>query len=114
MNNCKAKSSLHLSTNGGGMTITKEADVIGLYPDGCDSTVYYDTRAMTNILTFKKLAKIYQITCNSDLLKTFTVHCKSHGLVDLYFTMHPCSLHTLKQENAGSMLIHTLEDNLKL
>ena len=77
------------------MTITKEADVIGLYLDGCDSTVYYDTGAITNILSFKKLAEIYQITYDSDVLKTFTVHCKSNGLVDLHFTMHPCCLHIL-------------------
>jgi hypothetical protein len=36
----KAKSSLHLSTNRGGMTINQETDVVGLYPVGCDSTVY--------------------------------------------------------------------------
>ena len=110
----KAISSLNLSTNGGGMTITKEADVVGLYLNGRDSMVYYDAGAITNILSFKKIAIIYQITYESDVSKTITVHCKSHGLVDLYFTMHPCSLHILKQENAGSMLIHTLEDNLKL
>ena len=70
------------------MTITKEADVIGLYPNVCDSTVYYDTRAITNILSFKKLAKIYGIKYDSDVLKTFTVHRKSRGLVDLYL---PCT-----------------------
>ncbi len=102
----KAKSSLHLSTNGGGMTITQEADVVGLYPVGCDSTVYYNTNAITNILSFKKLEKIYQITYDSDVSKKLTVHCKSHGLVNLHFTMHSCSLHIiLEQENAGSMFI---------
>ena len=95
------------------MTITKEADVIGLYPDGCESMMYYDTGAITNILSFKKLAKIDQITYNSEVSKMFTVHCKSHGLVDLHFTMHPCSIHILEQENAGSMFIQTVEDNLK-
>ena len=64
----KAKSSLHLSTNGGGMTITQEADVVGRYPVGRDSTVYYDADAITNILSFKKIAKIYQITYDSDVL----------------------------------------------
>ena len=59
------------------------------------------------------LAKIYRITYDSDVLKTFTVDC-SHGLVDLHFTMHPCGLHILEHENAGSMFIQTVEDNLKL
>ncbi len=59
----KAKKVLHLSTNGSGMTISKEADVIGLYPDGLSGytdggvgTVYYDKKAIANILSFKKLA----------------------------------------------------------
>jgi len=30
----KARKTLHLSTNGGGMVISQEADAIGLYPDG--------------------------------------------------------------------------------
>ncbi len=29
----KAKKKLHLSTNGGGMVISLEADVLGLYPE---------------------------------------------------------------------------------
>ena len=74
------------------MTITQEADRVGMYPVGCDSTIYYDTNAITNILSFKKLEKIYQITYDSDVSKTFMVHRKRHGLVDLHFTMHPCGL----------------------
>ena len=35
----KAKKNLHLSTNGGGMVISREADVLGLYPKGYDDTV---------------------------------------------------------------------------
>ena len=37
----KAKRDLVLSTNGGGMKISQEADVTGLYPVGHDDTVYY-------------------------------------------------------------------------
>ena len=96
------------------MTITQEADVVGMYPVGRDSTVYYDVDAITNILSFKKIAKTYWITYDSDVLKTFTVQCKSHGLVDLHITMHPCGLHILEHENEGSMFIQTVEDNLKL
>ena len=77
----KAKSSLHLSTNGGGMTITQEADVVGLYLVGSDSTVYYNTDAITNILSFKKLAKIYWIIYDSDKSKTFTIIARVMGLL---------------------------------
>jgi hypothetical protein len=73
-NSRKAKKDLHLSTNGGGMIISKEADVSGLYPDGYDDSVYYNVRAITNILNFKKLARVYRITYDSEVAMTFTVH----------------------------------------
>jgi hypothetical protein len=105
---------LQFSTNGGGMSITHKAAVKGLYPEGCNSTVwYYNTGAINNILSFKKLAKIYRITYDSDVLKTFTVHQKSHGLVNLHCTMHTCGLHILEHGNAGSMFVQTVEDNLR-
>jgi hypothetical protein len=110
----KAKKNLHLSTNGGGMVISREADVSGLYPDGYDDTVYYGVRAITNILSFKNMAKVYRINYDSDVAKTFTVHRESHGLVDLHFTMHPCGLHLLEQPKKGSVFILTVDENKKL
>ena len=56
----KVKRNLHLSTNGGGMVISLEADVLGLYPEGYDDTVYYDKDVIMNILSFKKLATVYR------------------------------------------------------
>jgi predicted RNA-binding protein with PUA domain len=110
----KAKKNLHLSTNGGGMVISLEANVLGLYPEGYDDTVYYDKDAITNILSFKKMARVYRITYDSDVSKTFTVHRESHGLVNLRFTMHPCGLHVLEQPNQGSMFILTVEENKRM
>ena len=75
------------------MVISRKADEQGLYPKGYDDTVYYNVDAITNILSFKKMAKVYRITYDSEVSKTFTVHRESHGLVDLHFTMHPCGLH---------------------
>jgi hypothetical protein len=110
----KAVRTIHLSTNGGTMKITCEADVPGLYPVGSDATVYFDHDTITNILSFKKLAKKYRITYDSDMEKTLIVHRKAHGLVDLHFSMHPCGLHILKQVEPGKMFVQTVEDNLKL
>ena len=56
------------------MVISHKADVLGLYPDGYNDTVYYDMDAITNILSFKKMAKVYCITYDSEVSKTFTVH----------------------------------------
>ena len=110
----KARKNLHLSTNGGGMVISREADVLGLYPKGYNDTVYYDIDAKTNILSFKKMAKVYPITYDSEVSSTCTVHQESHGLMDLHFTMHPCLLHVLEQPKQGSMLILTVNKNKKL
>ncbi len=96
------------------MKIICEADVPGLYPVGSDATVYFDHGAITNILSFKKLAKNYRITYDSDTDKTFIVHRKAHGLVDLHYSMHPYSLHILKQVEPGRMFVQMVEDNLKL
>ena len=96
------------------MVISLEADVLGLYPEGYDDTVYYNKDAITNILSFKKMARVYRITYDSDVLKTFTVHRESHGLVNLHFTMHPCGLHVLEQPNQGSMFILTVEENKRM
>ena len=70
----KAGKNLHLSTNGGGMVISRKADVLGLYPDGYGNTVYYNVDAITKILSFKKMAKVYCITYNSEISMTFIVH----------------------------------------
>jgi len=96
------------------MVISQEADAIGLYPDGYNCTVYYDARAITNILSFKKLLEVYCITYDSDVSKTFIVHRGKKGLVDLYFTMHPCGLHVLEQATRGSVFVVTVEDNKKM
>ena len=37
------------------MKISREAEVFGLYPVGHDSTVYYDPRAITNIVSLKRM-----------------------------------------------------------
>jgi len=110
----RAKRDLVLSTNGGGMRISQEADVPGLYPVGCDSKVYYDTRAITNILSFKNLVKKYRITYDSDEDMAFTVHRSNHGLTDLKFVMHKCGLHMYVHPVQGGTFVQTVEDNKKL
>ena len=96
------------------MVISRKADVLGLYPKGYNDTVYYDVNAIKNILSFKKMAKVYRVTYDSEVSKTFTVHQESHELVDLHFTMHPCGLHVLEKPKKGSMFILTVDKNKKL
>jgi len=62
----KARRNLVLSTNGGGMKISQEADVIGLYPVGQDNTVYYDPRAITSIVSLKNMCGLFRVTYDSE------------------------------------------------
>jgi len=93
----KARRTLVLSTNGGGMKISQEADVIGLYPVGQDNTVYYDPRAITSIVSLKNMCGSFRVTYDSEDSNTFVVHRSCHGLPDLMFVMHECGLHVLKR-----------------
>jgi hypothetical protein len=97
----KAKRNLVLSTNGGGMKISQEADVTGLYPVGHDNTVYYDARAITNIVSLKRM-------CGS-----FLVHRSCHGLPDLKFVMSECGMHLCVGPIKGNMFVQMVEENKK-
>jgi hypothetical protein len=101
----KAKRNLVLSTNGGGMKINQEADVIGLYPVGHDNTVYYDVRAITNIVSLKRMCASFRVTYDSEESNTFLVHRSCHGLPDLKFAMSECGLHVCVGPIKGNMFI---------
>jgi len=109
----KAKRDLVLSTNGGGMKISQEADVSGLYPVGHNSTVYFDPRAITNIVSLKRICALFCVTYDSEESNTFVVHRSSHGLPDLKFVMHECGLHLRVGPIKGNMFVQMVEENKK-
>ena len=57
---------LRMSGNGGMMSITKKADLPGLYPSHMKpAETWFSDKAITNLLSFKSLIKIYLITYDS-------------------------------------------------
>ena len=79
---------MHMSSNGGGLRISKECKVLGY-----DFWVWFTKQAMTNILCLKNLIWMYQVTYDSECQTAFIVHREEFGLPNMVFDMHPCGLH---------------------
>jgi uncharacterized protein YodC (DUF2158 family) len=69
----KSNTSMRLKSNGGTMMVTHKAKVAGYH-----THVWYNTKAITNILALSNVIKQYRVTYNSDdqILKT------EHGILD--------------------------------
>ncbi len=85
----KAKNALLMTSNCGGLKITKKCKL-----PGYKYLVWFSKKAITNIICPKNLIKCYCVTYDSKLDTTFVVHHSAFGLPDLLFEMHPCGLHT--------------------
>ena len=119
VNNIRDSStSLRMSGNGGMMVITQKADLPGLYPDHIKpAETWFSSKAITNLLSFKCLNKIYRITYDSDQEKTFIVHRSDYGMMDLRFVQHASGLHILQRPTGsvlGSTFVQTVEENMKM
>jgi protein tyrosine phosphatase len=106
----KAKNALLMTSNGGGLKITKKCKI-----QGYKYLVWFSKKAITNIICLKNLIKCYRVTYDSKLDTTFVVHCSAFGLPDLLFEMHPCGLHVCYPKKMGEFgFVQTVEDNMKL
>jgi hypothetical protein len=106
----KASCALNMTSNGGGLKITKQ----GKFP-GYTFWVWFSKQAITNIICLKNLIKIYRVTYDSEVATTFIVHCQQFGLPDLFFKMHPCGLHICYPKKMGEFgFIQTVMGNMKL
>ena len=89
-----------MSGNGGGLRITRKANIMRLYPkDGDPAETWFDEQCITNLLSFKEIIKHFRITYDSEVDTSFTVHRRSEGLVDLHFKMHESGLHILVRKD---------------
>jgi hypothetical protein len=92
----KAQNALSMTSNGGGLKITKKCKI-----PGYKYLVWYSKKAITNIICLKNLIKCYRVTYDSKLDTTFVVHRSAFGLPDLLFEMHPCGLHVCYPKKMG-------------
>jgi hypothetical protein len=83
----KSKSSMRLKSNVGTMVVTRKATTTGY-----NKTVWFSTRAITNIIALRNLIDQYRITYDSDDLM-FVVHQELESKPNMDFRMHGSSLH---------------------
>jgi hypothetical protein len=106
-----AKRVIHMSSNGGGLCISKECKVLGY-----DFWVWFTKQAITNILCLKNLIHLYWVTYDSKRRMAFIVHQEEFGLPNMVFDMHPCGLHVYYSEQIDGQygFVQTVADNMKL
>jgi hypothetical protein len=109
---------LQMSGNGGMMRITKKADLPGLYPSHMKPVeTWLLDKAITNLLSFKSLNKVYRITYNSKEDKAFIVHRSEYGMTDLCFVEKESGLHIMERldgNTTGSIYVQTVKENMKM
>jgi hypothetical protein len=82
-----SKSSMRLKRNGGTMVVTRKATMMGY-----NKTIWFSTRAITNIIALHNLIDQYRVTRDSDDLM-FVVHRESESKPNIKFIMHESGLH---------------------
>ncbi len=100
-----------MSSNGGGLCITKECMVLG-----CEFWMWFTKRAMTNIICLKNMIRLYRVTYNSEWRTAFIVHQEEFGLPNMVFDMHPCGQHVYYPEKTDGKysFVQTVANNMKL
>jgi hypothetical protein len=83
----KSRSSMRLKINGDTMVVTQKATI-----EGCDKTVLFSTRAITNIIALRNLIDQYCVTYDSDDM-IFFEHRGSESKPNMEFKMHKSGLH---------------------
>jgi hypothetical protein len=78
----KSRSNMQLKSNGGTMVVTRKAMM-----EGYNKTVWFSTRAITNIIALFNLIDQYRVTYDSDDLMC-VVHRESESKPNMEFKMH--------------------------
>ena len=93
---------MNLKGNGGIIT-TKKIEYLKFFGD-----VWFDERAITNILCFKNVKQKYRVTYDSSTGGVFTVHKPGQ---QLHFVMHKDGLHYHDTRNCEITLVQTVQEN---
>ena len=84
----KTTGKMTVEGNGGKMQVRHKATV-----PGYARRVWFDKKAITNIISLSNLRAQYRITYDSDASSSFTVHREAVNLPNMEFKMHPSGLH---------------------
>ena len=107
-NICEAGHTMTLKSNGGTLTINKNADF-----EGFNKEVWFSTEAMTNILSFALMRAEYNISYDGE---AFIVHRSDNIYNDMVFIPHSSGLHVYNPDNprglASYSFFETVESNM--
>ena len=96
----KSKKSMTVKGDGGDLKTHKKA-----YVKNCGE-VWFNERAITNIMSLKNVKEKFRVTYDSDRDGTFTVH-KPNG-VNIKFGMHRVGLHCHDKLNRQVTMVQTV------
>jgi hypothetical protein len=96
---------MQLKSNGGTMEVNKQAIM-----SGCHMHMWYNKKAITNILTLSNVIKQYQVTYDSND-QMFVVHHNSEGKPNTKFWMHKSRLHYFETRDSKFTFVNTVSKN---
>jgi hypothetical protein len=97
---------MRLKSNGGTMVVNQKATM-----EGYNKTVWFSTRAITNIIALHNLIDQYHITYYSDNFM-FVVHRESESKPNMKFKMHNSGLHYYDPRKEHRMtFVNTVSEN---
>jgi hypothetical protein len=102
----KTKETITVQSNGGTLVAKKKATLKGYKFD-----VWFDKRAITNVLWLANISKQYRVTYDSGNSKGFVVHRATTGLPDMYFKLHESGLHVYNPKLERVSFLNTIKDN---
>jgi len=116
----KTKGGARVDSNGGYLQANHKGKVSGYWND-----LWYDKKAIANIIALKNLKKQYRISYDSESSDAFIVHREDKGLPNIEFKMHPLGLYYYdprehNRENIfvnlaidKSIFVNTVSENMK-
>jgi hypothetical protein len=104
----KSYDSVTVTGNGGTLVVKQKATLNGYH-----TKIWFDKRAITNILALANVAKQYCVTYDSGDTKGFVVHRAKFGLPDMRFELHRSGLHIYNPKEEQLTFVNTVKDNME-
>jgi hypothetical protein len=102
----KSRYSMQLKSNSGTMVVNRKALM-----EGYNKTVWFSTRAITNIIALRNLIDQYRVTCESDDLM-FVVHGESESKSNMEFKIHKSGLYYYEPRKEQHLtFVNTVSEN---
>jgi hypothetical protein len=101
----KSSHSMRLKSNGRTMEVKKQAIMPGYH-----AHVWYNKKAITNILSLSNVIKQYRVMYDSND-QMFVVHCEPEGKPDMEFWMQKSRLHYFDPRDSEIIFVNTVSEN---